>query len=281
MINKDRLFDNWNKINTREELIEMLKSYKGILTHSMINYLNSLIDLEFSVIRDYIGIDDRNALSELEVYKRIAMYNIYNRALNMFKQNNSEFIISGNDNGWEGLSISSSLGERRIELFDFVYERTTGYNSKIPEGYKNMRIGEISLFQTLESKELREEELTRIMNILERLYNKKNPYLYRYGGYGRSSSNWAIKHSYEIQKYEKLFEKLDSKKELNDEDKREIEITKQFHDLLLEDYGLNNKSFEEQNNQYFLNSKEYKTKLQKTLVKKMPNINIKNNIKYI
>ena len=37
-----RMNDNWNKINTREELIELLKGYKGILTDSMINYLNSL-----------------------------------------------------------------------------------------------------------------------------------------------------------------------------------------------------------------------------------------------
>ena len=63
-----RMNENWNKISTREELIELLKGYKGILADSMINYLNSLIDLEFSVIREYISDNDRVALSELEVY---------------------------------------------------------------------------------------------------------------------------------------------------------------------------------------------------------------------
>lgn len=43
----------------------------------MINYLNSLINLEFSVIQDNISNSDRITLFELEVYKRIAMYNVY------------------------------------------------------------------------------------------------------------------------------------------------------------------------------------------------------------
>ena len=114
-----RMNYNWNKINTREELIELLKGYKGILADSMINYLNSLIDLEFSVIRDYISDNDRVALSELEVYKRIAMYNIYNRSLNIFKQNESELEISGNNDGIEGLEVYASLGKRSCKLFDF------------------------------------------------------------------------------------------------------------------------------------------------------------------
>ena len=79
---------NWNKINTREELLELLKKYNRILSGSMIHYLNDLVDLEFSVIKDNINVneDDKKILSELEIYKRIAMYNIYNRALNIFEE---------------------------------------------------------------------------------------------------------------------------------------------------------------------------------------------------
>ena len=46
--------NNWNRVNTREELLELLKEYRGILSNPMQEYLNSLIELEFSVIRDYI-----------------------------------------------------------------------------------------------------------------------------------------------------------------------------------------------------------------------------------
>lgn len=277
-----RMNDNWNKINTREELIELLKGYKGILTDSMINYLNSLIDLEFSVIRDYISDKDRFALSELEVYKRIAMYNIYNRALNIFKQNDSELTISGNNDGIEGLNVYTSLGERSCDLFDFDYQDgSMGFETKIPDGYKTMRIGNISLFQTIENSEQREAELMRVMSILDRLYDEINPYQSRPNTYGGPASQWAFEHAQKIKSYEEKFNQLDAKKELTDDDKKEIEITKMFHELLLEDYGLTNKDFEDEKNQQFSGFGKEKTELHKTLVRRMPNINIKNNIKYI
>lgn len=277
-----RMNYNWNKINTREELIELLKGYKGILADSMINYLNSLIDLEFSVIRDYISDNDRVALSELEVYKRIAMYNIYNRALNIFKQNESELEISGNNDGIEGLEVYASLGEKRsCKLFDFDYHegRPMSLSSKIPSDYKTMKIGNIFLFQTIDSKEQREAELMRVMSILGRLYDEKNPYHSRPHTYGGPAPQWAYEHAQKIKAYEEKFNQLDAKEELTDEDKKEIEITKKFHELLLEDYGLTNKDFE--NNQQFSGFGKEKTELQKTLVRRMPNINIENNIKYI
>ena len=73
----------------------------------MIHYLNGLVDLEFSVIKDNINVsdDDRKVLSELEVYKRIAMYNIYNMALNIFEEANPEIMISGNNVGIVGLNV--------------------------------------------------------------------------------------------------------------------------------------------------------------------------------
>lgn len=276
-----RINDNWNKINTREELITLLKGYEGILTDSMINYLNSLIELEFSVIRDYISDNDRIALSELEVYKRIAMYNIYHKALNIFKENGTELKISGNNDGIEGLTVYAPLRERSAILFDFNYqEGNIGFQSRIPSGYKTMHIGNISLFQTIENAEQREAELMRVMTTLDRLYDEKNPYHSRPRTYGGPAPQWAFEHNKKISEYEEKFKQLDSKKELTDEEKREIEITKQFHELLLEDYGLTNKSFEEENNRSIINGRQ-KSELQKTLVRKQPNITITNHIKYI
>lgn len=287
MLRIGRINDNWNKVNTKEELIELLKGYEGILTEPMLNYLNSLIELEFSVIREYIEEKERQALSELEVYKRIAIYNIYNRTQNLLSKKNSEFIISGNNDGREGLHVSTKLIERNIKLFDFIYKEvhSNGYNTnKIPDGYKTMNIGDISLYQTFESKELREAELDRVMRILERLYDERNPYPSYPGVIGGPGSNWIFDHARKIREYEEKFKQLDSKKELNDEDKREIEITGQIHDLLLEDFDLSKESFVDESNQPFVNfanlGKE-KTELKKTLVKRMPNLTIRDNIKYL
>lgn len=274
-------FENWNKVNTKEELIELLKGYKGVLKDSMVNYLNSLIELEFSVVREYIDNDDRKALSELELYKRIAIYNIYNRALNLFNQQNSEFIISGNNDGLESLSISTKLNDRTVQLFCFDYDEHISCDAKVPSCYKTMKIGNISLYQTLEiSSELREAQLNRVMNKLEELYNQKDPFpLSSSGIYGSPSSQWTYRHMQEINEYEKIFEQLDNKKELSDDDKREIEITNQAHSMLLEDYGLKNESFEEKENKFLPNSE--KIVLKKTLIKKQPNLTISNNINYM
>ncbi len=277
-----RMNDDWNKINTKEELINLLKNYNGILNNSMTDYLNSLVNLEFSVIRDYISDKDRTALSELEVYKRIAMYNIYNRALNIFKQSNTGITMSGNNDGIEGLDVYTLLNEKRCRLFDFDYqEEPIGFKSKIPNGYKTMRIGDISLFQTIESKEQREAELMRVISELHKLYDQKNPYRSKSHTYGGSAPHWSFEHDKKIKAFEEKFNLLDSKKELTDDDKREIKVTGIFHELLLEDYGLTNKDFEDENNKHTLEFYEEKNELQKNFVKRMPNIKINNNIKYI
>ena len=272
--------NNWNRVNTKEELLELLKTYRGILSNPMQDYLNSLIELEFSVIRDYIKDEDREALSELDVYKKVAIYNIYNRALTLFKKQEMQFNISGNEEGFERLYVSTRLSDRNVSLFDFYYGERRSFNDKIPDEYKTMIIGSISLSKTLESKELREKELNRVMNKLEMLYDAKNPYPSSRKKIGGPSSQWRYEHSIEIKKYEDMFTELDSKKELTDEDKREIEITNEIYNLLLEDYGLTKDSFEEVKSRAKFGFESY-SNLQKKLVKRQPNLTITTDIKYI
>lgn len=279
-----RLNDNWNKVKTKEELLELLNRYRGILPTPMLNYLKSLIELEFSVIREYISDSDRKALAELEIYQKIAIYNLYNRIQNLFNQQNGEFIITGNNDGFERLSISIRLNDRKVELFDFDYKEihSDGWNTpKVPSGFKTLNIGDVSLFQTFESKELREVELYRVMSTLEKLYDERNPYSSRPGVVGGLGLNWAFEHARKIQEYEERFKQLDSKKELSNEDKREIEITGQIHDLLLEDFGLTSESFVDESNQPFDNFGKEKTELMKTFVKRMPNLTITDHTRYI
>ena len=70
------------------------------------------------------------------------MYNIYNRALNIFEEANPEIMISGNNDGIEKLNVYASFGERNFQVFDFYYqEGPIGFELEIPSGYKTMRIG--------------------------------------------------------------------------------------------------------------------------------------------
>lgn len=268
---------NIDKVNTKEELLQLLKDYKVIFNNHVIDYLESLINLDFSVIRENIDEKSKEALSELEIYKRIAIYNIYNRAINIFTQSNMPLIITGNDEGFESLSISVPIEDRNIKIFDFKYGEQKSLNYKIPDEYKTMKIGSINLYQKIENKELRIQELKRIINKIEMLYGTQNPYQYHPKKVGGSYVKWKIERQKEIEKYQKMLDKIDSHNELTEFDIKEIKIMNKAHDLLLEDYGLTNDSFEDD---VSITSKR-SNNLQKTLIKRQPNITITNNIEYI
>lgn len=271
----DRLNDDWNKVKTKKQLLELLNEYKGILTETMLDYLKSLINLDFSVIREYISDSDRKVLAELEIYKKVAIYNIYKRAQDLFNKQDGEFIIYGNNRGNEGLSVSTKLSDRNVKLFDFDYKEIHSNAWDIPEipkGFKTLHIGYISLFQLLENKEMLESELNQIKNKLECLYNEKNPYQSGYSVdrlIGVNIREWNFYHNEIIKEYEKQYREL-TKKEVSDIDKKEIEIKQYFHELLTEDFGLVTEDFEDI-------SKE-KSRM---LIKRMPNLTIIDNIKYI
>ena len=110
------------------------------------------------------------------------------------------------------------------------------------------------------------------------MYNPATSYSNPFLAFGGPDSIWAFEHSQKIRQYEELFTQLDSKKELSDEDKKEIEMTNLIHDLLLEDYGLKISDFIQQTNSFDSEEKKY---TEKTLVKEMPNLTINNYIKYI
>ena len=280
---QSRLDDNFNKVKTKEELLELLKQYKGILNQTTFDYLNSLLGLEFSVTKDCISDSDRKVLAELDVYRKIAIYNIYNKTKNLFNSQNAEYIILGNNEGFEGLHVSTRLDDRKIKLFDFNYGmiHVSDWNNCGTHSFETLDNCYVTLFQTIENKELIEAELDRIMNVLEKLYDERNPFHYHRGRIGGPGTTWIYDHERKIQLYEKMFNELDGKKELSDDDKKEIEITHQIHDLLLKDFDLTSESFIDEDSCIAAILGNKVTKLNKTFVKRIPNCTITDYIKYI
>lgn len=247
---------------SREELKEELEKYKGILNKTKVEYLNSLIELEFSIINNFINDDDRQVLSELDIYSEIANYNITNRALNLIEQKNDiDTVIKNND---EELRIYAEINKSCFLLFSYDLIGIDKYEEDI---------GRISLFQTINSVEQNEKEIKRIERILDNLYNEKNPFI---NINDKKTSDWILKRSNDIKMYETKLGKIQNKTSLTDTEKKEIEILNIIHDLFLNDYGLTNNSFVP--DQYV---KKEQTELYKTYIKQIPKINIKNNIKYI
>ena len=261
----------YKKISSKEELKESLDRYKRILNPRVIDYLNQLVELEFSAVKDIIDIEDREILQNLDLYKNVVAYNIYNRTLELLS-NEQELKIFDNKDRVSGLMAYKDIGNNTIRILDYKYDN-----------------GVLKLFQTVDDKKVRKEQLELVMTKLEQLYDKKNPYscsvtelkqpynkktLKRLGGPG---VKWNFDHSREVSEYEELFTRLDSKKKITDYEKKKINITKKYHDLLFEEYGLTDDDF--------IISKQTPTTIDnisnKTLVKKLPGLRIENNIEYI
>ena len=261
----------YKKISSKEELKESLNNYKRILSPRIIDYLNQLVELEFSAVKDIIDIEDREILQNLDLYKNVVAYNIYNRTLELLN-NEQELKIFDNKDRVSGLMVYKDIGNNTIRILDYKYDN-----------------GTLKLFQTVDDKKVRKEQLELVMTKLEQLYDKENPYscsvtelkqpynkktLKRLGGPG---AKWNFDHSREVSEYEELFTRLDSKKEITDYEKKKISITKKYHDLLFEEYGLTDEDF--------IISKQAPSTVDnisnKTLVKKLPGLKIENNIEYI
>ena len=249
----------YKKISSKEELKESLNRYKRILNPRVIDYLNQLVELEFSAIKDIIDIEDREMLQNLDLYKNVVAYNIYNRTLELLS-NEQELKIFDNKDRISGLMAYKYIGNNTIRILDYKYDN-----------------GTLKLFQTVDDKKVRKEQLELVMTKLEQLYDKKNPCrsnLKRFGGPG---ARWNFDHRKEVSEYEELFARLDSKKKITDYEKKKIGITKKYHDLLFEEYGLTDEEF--------IVSKQTPTTIDniinKTLVKKLPGLRIENNIEYV
>ena len=264
-----------NKLATKEELIDLLKKHRGILTNSILDYLNSLVELEFSVVRKNISTEEREILSELEIYKKIATYNIYHRALQLLEQQKQPLDIDNNGR----LEISVQLENRRVELFSFDYQNRISLRENIPDEYKTMKIGTVSLYRSLQNEDLREKEINRVLRKLESLHASHNPYPHRHSVVGGLDFYWERQHKERIKELEKKLTELESKKELTEVDKKEIELTNDIHQLLLADYGLTNEDFEERKMTKFTSAEI--DRMNKTLVKKLPNLTVVDQIHYL
>ena len=146
----------YKKISSKEELKESLNRYKRILNPRVIDYLNQLVELEFSAVKDIIDIEDREILQNLDLYKNVVAYNIYNRTLELLS-NEQELKIFDNKDRISGLMAYKDIGNPAIRILDYNYEN-----------------GALKLFQTVYDKKVRKEQLELVMTKLEQLYDKKN-----------------------------------------------------------------------------------------------------------
>ncbi len=237
-------YDNY-KVDDKEALKSLLKRYEDTLNKPTLEYLNSLIELEFSVLKNNISSTKKENLIELELYRRIAIYNIYNRVLNILK-NHEDLDIQSNSAGYEGVYVFKKINDESIvELFNFDYD------------INRSRVGEIEFFETREETE--EERISKINYVkgaIERISNESND---------KDVEDIKLDRIRRIEHYKRMLSELEKKKVLTDIDRLKIETSKYYLELLLNEFGLTKEDLKDD----------------KVLVKRMPRLNIKDNIRYL
>ena len=238
-------YDNY-KVEDKEVLKSLLKRYEDTLNKPTLEYLNSLIELEFSVLKDNISSTKKENLIELEIYRRIAIYNIYNRVLNLLR-NHEDLDIQSNSAGYEGIYVFKKLNDDSIvELFNFDYD------------INRNRVGEIEFFETREeTEEERNSKINYAKGAIERISQETSR--------GDNLENIQVDRKKRIEHYKRMLSDLEKEKVLTDIDRIKIETSKYYLELLLSEFGLTKEDLKDD----------------KVLVKRMPRLTIKDNIRYL
>ena len=188
-----------NKIKDKDELKELLKNYKTILSKAVYDYFSSLIELDIPTMKDYISNDERKVLSELEIYNEAARYNIYNRTIRLFKQEETNLgpVIIEDGNGL--LSIKDAVS--KINLFEFNYIKNM-FGETVDET-KTRNIGNISIFKTELASNLSENDIALVNKKLAKVEKIINPYgPYTHHGVNKGLSyEWERNHKQDILEY--------------------------------------------------------------------------------
>lgn len=140
---------------TREQLMNSLEKSKLLLNNEMIEYLNGLINLDYSIVRDdIIDIDAKEQLSKLDIYKYLVSYNIYNRTkkiVDNFDKEKLLLFLDYNEFDWCS-TLVKNYPKSTIDIFEFYY----GKNNMAEE------YGCIRLFRYLSIEKIIAETINQI-----------------------------------------------------------------------------------------------------------------------
>lgn len=143
-----------------DNLKRYVQEYSGTLTPEIIDYLNSLINLEISALnQETISDGEMVKLYELSLYRKIVIYNIYNRILNVFEKCNNNFNIEICS---QGLNI-------------YVKDRTKNKYDVLNYWPNEYGLSTIVLQQTIIDSAKRQEQIDKLYNELVAVKTSKEP----------------------------------------------------------------------------------------------------------
>lgn len=253
---------NKNLLESERTLYQELKQYDWLLSKQAYEYLEALLALEISAFNKEFDDDNRQTLSKIDLYKRIALYNICNRTKNLLVNNGNNIEISAVENYEHPVefNIFGRINGKSINSFRFnIAEDNPLY------------IGDAIIYSSDVNPILRQEEIARLTKDYNAIESQDNPQAHHDGvkrTQDENGSKWESNRQADLKRIKERLESL-KKFTLDDTTTEEIAVQNYLANLILNDMNLTETDF----------TSSYNQGLEKTLVRKYPGMSVKHNIK--
>lgn len=249
------------EIASKEELKDLLIKNRYNYKYKIFKYFNSLLELNFSVLKHRI--DKKTRLIDDNFFAQVAKYNIYNRTIKLAKEINPNLEII--DDKKEGQLYIMLDG---YKVFSYVIHSL--------DDEKNL--GNMYLYQIIENENLRKMELEKAKYQLQNLQSQENPYLKTPGGRTKAY-NWELSRYRTITTIQNLIENIYNYDNLHN-NKDIMDTINCLNQKLFEDYGLSEAKFISQKEFAKIPYYQYSNLEQETRTKIL-DLEISNKIRYI
>ena len=192
------------------------------------------------------------------------MYNIYHRTLNIFNNSNRRIKIYDNKDGVEGIGVESGNQDHR-QLFEYNYDRSRTHH--VPE------CGEVIISQYISGKEQKKQEIERLKEKLKNTHiGHLDPDVDFTGTPLIGANSYRIsQYEWKIKAIKEEIKKLEESLKPSSKDIRIIEVSKEFNDIMLDDFGLTKEDFSPNDQKSTCIYKESYIKKPKLLIKRKDN----------
>lgn len=230
------------EISTPDVLMKKLQDYRTILSDRTLDYFQSLIIFESSIVDKSVSMEEMEILSCLPIYKDIAKCNIYNRAISLLES--------------KGINLSKNSDYRNKRIRITASQRLSNSPRTIDvldlSIYEDDSI-ELQLFNSLNDDRAKEREIQRLKNKISKInQNQENiaRHMSLWPCYDLYRYNFSSDGTDCLLMYKKIVKKMNSRVELSKNDQEEITRANEIYSLLMNGYGLNENEFESNDTEY-------------------------------
>ena len=233
-----------------EKLSNEIKEYEGICNRELLDYFEALLFLEINILNDKTYNQEQiEKLKQLEIYRRVVKYNIYGYIKTYIEKMDKKLKITKFEENLSQYSVTYK-GQELIEVFFEI--------NKVKETM-------IELNYIKENIEKRKNAVDIILYELESELGDKNPYHQKYKKRNfdieEIEKRWIINYETSIEKLENMLQILNSRDELNKEEKKISELSEEIYNEFLNEYNLYEKKSRQKTNIDFNEEKIQEKKL--------------------